>query len=903
MNLARFFVAIVPLIAAGQATNPALPSKEYIRLGSRVIAVENAPAPVALTAVANPTNFWPEGGNGTISITVVVAGTNWTAAVDASAASWLSISGPASGTGNGTVNFTVAANTGAPQRTGIIRVNSQTLNIMQWGAGAGPVTPINQEGVPSATFTFRIDTAGVSGVIAVEALFNWNVDGSNGCYFQYFPEYRILGLIADQPAAGYAGGIAYEEAGQPYPSQPGIQNSQCRIEADGSSVAIVNGVVTLVLPITFFSDFKGTQTVYTHAVGTPYQNWIAQGVWRPFADDGSLPVFGPLVPTSGAGSTEQFLIGATDSNGYKFLAFQALWFTTNTSASAANTCLLAFFPNWNQFFLVKDDGNLDWTQPYTPGPYSSSPTAANSACSVNPQQSTSALTLNGSSINYRTTFPSTAGGLLTAVTVMDKAGRYSSGWYAAGTWMGPAANFSVLVTPGTQTMGAGSSGDFTVTITPANNFLGTVTVSIASNTLGGSPTLSASSVTINDASSKTVTLTVPVPSGATPGAYELVIRGSWGGWIREDDLDITVPPPPPDFSLSAAPSPVRVGPGRSTPYTLTVTGVNGFAGPVSFSVSPTGPITFGFSPNPLNAGSGSVTVTVTAPAGQAPGSTTYTVEANGGGLTRTQAVTVEVPPNFSFTTPDYFEEVHAGSEATYTVTVGSNSFTATLTATALPFATPTVTPSSIAGNGNATVKITPPKYVATSENWMTARADNGYYLNEVGLQLNVRNDPPTLDGDGDAGSAWAAADDVESNLSHVLISYVDPGDSAKHCIWIVDSAGAREFADPQNWCTATTVSGLLNADGSHAGLSVEGIVYAAGAFSGTACIYLGAYDTAGNATGVFRGCVPVGGEASLDSNRPPARVQEDPEEGGHQHEAALLDRRSDRRRRAQRRRR
>jgi hypothetical protein len=104
MNLARFFVAIAPLIAAGQATNPALPSKEYIRLGSRVIAVENAPAPVALTAVANPTNFWPEGGNGTISITVVVAGTNWTAAVDASAASWLSISGPASGTGNNPLN-------------------------------------------------------------------------------------------------------------------------------------------------------------------------------------------------------------------------------------------------------------------------------------------------------------------------------------------------------------------------------------------------------------------------------------------------------------------------------------------------------------------------------------------------------------------------------------------------------------------------------------------------------------------------------------------------------------------------------------------------------------------------------------------------------------------------------
>ncbi len=66
------------------------------------------------------------GGTDSVNVTTVV-GCAWTAT---SNVAWLTINSGASGTGNGTVNYTVAANSGAA-RTGTITVNGQTLTINQ----------------------------------------------------------------------------------------------------------------------------------------------------------------------------------------------------------------------------------------------------------------------------------------------------------------------------------------------------------------------------------------------------------------------------------------------------------------------------------------------------------------------------------------------------------------------------------------------------------------------------------------------------------------------------------------------------------------------------------------------------------------------------------------------------
>jgi subtilisin-like proprotein convertase family protein len=58
--------------------------------------------------------------------------------------SWITITSGSSGTGNGTVNYSVAANTGANSRTGTITVNGQVHTVTQAGTGGGcPSTSIS----------------------------------------------------------------------------------------------------------------------------------------------------------------------------------------------------------------------------------------------------------------------------------------------------------------------------------------------------------------------------------------------------------------------------------------------------------------------------------------------------------------------------------------------------------------------------------------------------------------------------------------------------------------------------------------------------------------------------------------------------------------------------------------
>jgi len=70
------------------------------------------------------------GGSGTVSVTTQT-GCSWTAS---SNASWITISSGASGSGNGSVAYSVAANTGAA-RTGTLTIAGQTFTVNQAAAG------------------------------------------------------------------------------------------------------------------------------------------------------------------------------------------------------------------------------------------------------------------------------------------------------------------------------------------------------------------------------------------------------------------------------------------------------------------------------------------------------------------------------------------------------------------------------------------------------------------------------------------------------------------------------------------------------------------------------------------------------------------------------------------------
>jgi hypothetical protein len=88
-----------------------------------------APPPACAYSIAPATqNIDATGGVGSVAITTT-AGCAWTAT---SNAPWITINSAASGSGNGTVTFIVATNTGTA-RTGTLTVAGQTATVQQAG--------------------------------------------------------------------------------------------------------------------------------------------------------------------------------------------------------------------------------------------------------------------------------------------------------------------------------------------------------------------------------------------------------------------------------------------------------------------------------------------------------------------------------------------------------------------------------------------------------------------------------------------------------------------------------------------------------------------------------------------------------------------------------------------------
>ena len=93
--------------------------------------------------------FSSSGGRGSVSITAA-DGCSWTTF---SNTSWITITSGGSGSGNGTVNYTVASNTSIGSRTGMMTIAGEMFTVIQTGTNPlpdikandsdGPVTPID----------------------------------------------------------------------------------------------------------------------------------------------------------------------------------------------------------------------------------------------------------------------------------------------------------------------------------------------------------------------------------------------------------------------------------------------------------------------------------------------------------------------------------------------------------------------------------------------------------------------------------------------------------------------------------------------------------------------------------------------------------------------------------------
>jgi S-layer family protein len=103
--------------------------KEYIYAGARLIATEECSLSISPASTSFPATQPPSGGNQSGSFNVTAAaGCSWPAT---SNATFVTITNGGSGTGNGTVNYSVTPNAGPTIRNGTISVNDQTFTVYQ----------------------------------------------------------------------------------------------------------------------------------------------------------------------------------------------------------------------------------------------------------------------------------------------------------------------------------------------------------------------------------------------------------------------------------------------------------------------------------------------------------------------------------------------------------------------------------------------------------------------------------------------------------------------------------------------------------------------------------------------------------------------------------------------------
>lgn len=139
----------------------------------------------------------------------------------------------------------------------------------------GPLSVFPSSGAgTSANFNFTIGAVnGGASVTNAQVLINPSLQPAGGCWLWYNGNPAQLGLAND---AGTA--ITFINLG----GVESVQNSQCRLDAQGSSVRTSGADLQIDAALTFLAPFTGPKSVYgSAAVGSLPSGWQILGSWTP----------------------------------------------------------------------------------------------------------------------------------------------------------------------------------------------------------------------------------------------------------------------------------------------------------------------------------------------------------------------------------------------------------------------------------------------------------------------------------------------------------------------------------------------------------------------------------------------------------------------------------------------
>jgi hypothetical protein len=211
-----------------------------------------------------------------------------------------------------------------------------------------------------------------------------------------------------------------------------------------------------------------------------------------------------------------------------------------------------------------------------------------------------------------------------------------------------------------------------------------------------------------------------------------------------------------DFSVTPSPASRTITPGGSTNYTITVTSLNGYKGPVTLSYSncPANAIC-SLSPTSVTVPDGSfatATLSVTTTSSITPNSYTIPVSATDGTLTHSTSVglTVSPPPDFSLAAGNSPQTVTQGTAGAFGITVSPvNGFNSNVTLSVTsgcptsPSGACSFSPSNTisGGSGSATLNVATDTTTTATTYAITISASGGGVTHTAQVSLTVNQAP------------------------------------------------------------------------------------------------------------------------------------------------------------------
>ena len=142
------------------AANTSLSSRTgTVTVGGQTFTVTQAGIACSTTIAPVSTSVGASGGQGSVTVTLPSI-CPWTAS---SAVSWITITSGTSGTGNGSVGYTVAANTATSPRSGNLTIGGQTFSVSQAGASCSYSVSPTTASAPAGSGTGTVSVTSASG--------------------------------------------------------------------------------------------------------------------------------------------------------------------------------------------------------------------------------------------------------------------------------------------------------------------------------------------------------------------------------------------------------------------------------------------------------------------------------------------------------------------------------------------------------------------------------------------------------------------------------------------------------------------------------------------------------------------------------------------------------------------